>query len=152
MLKLLLPMLMLPQFITCPPYLLSLPGWLTSLFQSTTGMSCNIFLDLKSHHIIFLLTGQALMPWQDMALFILRCQNFISSLCPRTLFPLCIDSRHPESINCLDFHFFLWTELCLLKIHIWILNPQIEKTLEDSEGQGSLACSSPCGHKELDMT
>ena len=27
-----------------------------------------------------------------------------------------------------------------------------EQTLEESEGQGSLACCSPWGHKELDMT
>ena len=28
----------------------------------------------------------------------------------------------------------------------------LEKTLGDSEGQGSLACYSPRGHKESDMT
>ena len=27
-----------------------------------------------------------------------------------------------------------------------------EQTPGDSEGQGSLACYSPCGHKALDMT
>jgi len=27
-----------------------------------------------------------------------------------------------------------------------------EQTLRDSEGQGSLACCSPWGHKDLDMT
>ena len=27
-----------------------------------------------------------------------------------------------------------------------------EQTLGDSEGQGSLACCSPCGHKDSDMT
>ena len=29
---------------------------------------------------------------------------------------------------------------------------EFEQTLEDNEGQGSLACCSPRGHKELDMT
>ena len=29
---------------------------------------------------------------------------------------------------------------------------EFEKTPGDSEGQGSLACCSPWGHKELDMT
>ena len=29
---------------------------------------------------------------------------------------------------------------------------ELDQTLEDSEGQGSLACCSPWGHKELDMT
>ena len=29
---------------------------------------------------------------------------------------------------------------------------EFEQTPEHSEGQGSLACCSPCGRKELDMT
>ena len=29
---------------------------------------------------------------------------------------------------------------------------EFEQTQEDSEGQGSLTCCSPWGHKELDMT
>ena len=29
---------------------------------------------------------------------------------------------------------------------------EFEQTLGDSEGQGSLVCCSPWGHKELDMT
>ena len=29
---------------------------------------------------------------------------------------------------------------------------EFEQTLIDSEGQGSLASCSPCGHKESDMT
>ena len=29
---------------------------------------------------------------------------------------------------------------------------ELEQTLGDSEGQGSLACCSPWGHKELDTT
>ena len=29
---------------------------------------------------------------------------------------------------------------------------EFEKTLVDIEGQGSLVCCSPWGHKELDMT
>ena len=30
--------------------------------------------------------------------------------------------------------------------------PELEQALGDGEGQGSLAYSSPCGHKALDMT
>ena len=30
--------------------------------------------------------------------------------------------------------------------------PEFEQALGDSEGQGSLACCSPCGQKELNMT
>ena len=29
---------------------------------------------------------------------------------------------------------------------------EFEQALGDGEGQGSLACCSPCGHKELDTT
>ena len=29
---------------------------------------------------------------------------------------------------------------------------EVEQTLEDDEGQGSLACCSPWGHKESDIT
>ena len=29
---------------------------------------------------------------------------------------------------------------------------EFEQTLGDGEGQGSLACYNPCGHKEQDMT
>ena len=34
--------------------------------------------------------------------------------------------------------------------HHWLNGHEFEQTLGDSEGQGSLACSSPWGHKELD--
>ena len=34
----------------------------------------------------------------------------------------------------------------------WLNGHESEQTLGDSEGQGSLACCSSCGHKELDMT
>ena len=34
----------------------------------------------------------------------------------------------------------------------WLNGHESEQTLGDSEGQGSLACYSPCGHKNLDMT
>ena len=35
----------------------------------------------------------------------------------------------------------------------WHLQPnEHEQTLGDSEGQGSLVCCSPLGHKELDTT
>ena len=36
--------------------------------------------------------------------------------------------------------------------HCWLNGHEFEQTLGDSEGQGSLACCSPCGHKEIDMT
>ena len=36
--------------------------------------------------------------------------------------------------------------------HHWLIGYEFEKTQGDSEGQGSLACCSPRGHKELDMT
>ena len=34
----------------------------------------------------------------------------------------------------------------------WLNGREFEQTLGDSEGQGSLACCSPWGHKELDTT
>ena len=36
--------------------------------------------------------------------------------------------------------------------HHWLNGHGFEQTLEDSEGQGSLACCSPWGLKESDMT
>ena len=36
--------------------------------------------------------------------------------------------------------------------HHQLKGPESEQTLGDSEGQGSLACCSPWGHKESDMT
>ena len=36
--------------------------------------------------------------------------------------------------------------------HHWLEGYESEQTLGDSEGQGSLACCSPWGHKELDTT
>ena len=36
--------------------------------------------------------------------------------------------------------------------HPWLNAHEFEQTLGDSEGLGSLACWSPCGSKELDMT
>ena len=34
----------------------------------------------------------------------------------------------------------------------WLKGHEFEQALGDGEGQGSLACCSPWGHKELDMT
>ena len=34
----------------------------------------------------------------------------------------------------------------------WLIGPEFEQPLEVGQGQGSLACCSPWGHKELDMT
>ena len=36
--------------------------------------------------------------------------------------------------------------------HHWYNGQELEQTPGDSEGQGSLACCNPWGHKELDMT
>jgi len=36
--------------------------------------------------------------------------------------------------------------------HHWLNGHEFEPTSGNSEGQGSLACCSPWGHKELDMT
>ena len=36
--------------------------------------------------------------------------------------------------------------------HHWLNGHEFEQTLGDGEGQGSLACRSPWGYKELDMT
>ena len=36
--------------------------------------------------------------------------------------------------------------------HHWLDGHEFEQTQGDSEGQGSLACCSPLGHKESDMT
>ena len=36
--------------------------------------------------------------------------------------------------------------------HHRLNEPEFEQTLGDGEGQGSMACCSPWGHKELDMT
>ena len=36
--------------------------------------------------------------------------------------------------------------------HHWFKGHKFEEALQDGEGQGSLTCCSPWGHKELDMT
>ena len=36
--------------------------------------------------------------------------------------------------------------------HCWLNGHEFEQTLGDGEGRGSMACCSPWGHKELDMT
>ena len=36
--------------------------------------------------------------------------------------------------------------------HHWLNSHEFEQTLGDSEGQGGLACCSPGGHKESNMT
>ena len=40
----------------------------------------------------------------------------------------------------------------MVGLNHWLNGHESEQTLGDSEGQGSLACFSPCGHKELNMT
>ena len=40
----------------------------------------------------------------------------------------------------------------MIRQHHRLNGHEFEQTLGDSEGQGSLACYSPQGHKELDMT
>ena len=44
------------------------------------------------------------------------------------------------------------TEDKMVRWHHWLNGHEFEQTLGGSEGQGSLACCSPWGHKELDMT
>ena len=40
----------------------------------------------------------------------------------------------------------------MVRQHHRLNGPEFEQTLGDGEGQGSMACCSPWGHKELDMT
>ena len=40
----------------------------------------------------------------------------------------------------------------MVRWHHWFNGHEFEEILGDNEGQGSLACYSPCGHKELDTT
>ena len=44
------------------------------------------------------------------------------------------------------------TEDKMFGCHHRLDGQEFEQGLGDGEGQGSLACCSPCGHKELDMT
>ena len=44
------------------------------------------------------------------------------------------------------------TEDEMLGWHHWLNGLEFEQALGDSEGQGSLVCCSPCGHKESDTT
>ena len=44
------------------------------------------------------------------------------------------------------------TEDQMVGWHHWLNGHEFEQTLGDGEGQGSLTCCSPGGHKELDMT
>ena len=44
------------------------------------------------------------------------------------------------------------TEDEMIGWHHLLNGHEFEQTLVDSEGQGSLACGSPWGHKESDMT
>ena len=36
--------------------------------------------------------------------------------------------------------------------HLWLNRHESEQALGDGEGQGSLACCNPWGHKESDLT
>ena len=40
----------------------------------------------------------------------------------------------------------------MVEWHYWLKLHEFEQTQGDNEGQGSLACCSSWGHKELDMT
>ena len=44
------------------------------------------------------------------------------------------------------------TEDVMVRWYHWLSGHEFEHTLGDGEGQGSLVCCSPWGHKELDMT
>ena len=54
-----------------------------------------------------------------------------------------------RTIQAFSFFFFLHV---IEKWHRQLNGHEFEQTLGDSEGQGSLACFSPWGCKELDMT
>ena len=45
-----------------------------------------------------------------------------------------------------------WLDLKSVIEHHWPNGHELEQTLEDSEGKGSLACCSPWGPKESDTT
>ena len=40
----------------------------------------------------------------------------------------------------------------MVRYHHQLIGDEFEQTLGDSEGQGSLTCCSPRGHKESDLT
>ena len=40
----------------------------------------------------------------------------------------------------------------MVRWHHWLHGHELEQAVGDSEGQGSLACCSPWGHKESDTT
>ena len=44
------------------------------------------------------------------------------------------------------------TEDEMVELHHWLNGHEFEQVLGDSEGQRSLACCSPWGHKELETT
>ena len=44
------------------------------------------------------------------------------------------------------------TEVEMVGWHHQLNGNELEQTLEDSEGQGSLACCNQWGYKELDLT
>ena len=44
------------------------------------------------------------------------------------------------------------TEDEMVRWHYQLNGPKFEQTPGDGEGQGSLACCTPWGHKEWDMT
>ena len=44
------------------------------------------------------------------------------------------------------------TEDDMVGWHYQLNGREFEQTLGDSEGQGNLACCSPCGHRESDTT
>ena len=45
----------------------------------------------------------------------------------------------------------MWTNDKMVGWHHQLNGHEFEQTLGDGEGQGSLACCSPWGHKELDI-
>ena len=44
------------------------------------------------------------------------------------------------------------TEDEMVGLHHGLYGPEFEEALGDGDGQGGLACCSPWGHKEADMT
>ena len=54
--------------------------------------------------------------------------------------------------DCPLIHVTLCTEVEAVRWHYQLNGHELKQILGDREGQGSLACCSPWGHKELDTT
>ena len=64
----------------------------------------------------------------------------------------CRQSGTLDSLSCLFLPGVSYTQDEMVGWHHQLNGHEFEQTPGDGEGQGSLACCSPWGHKELDMT